>query len=164
MTALSAEDSPNVLGPDLAPTPFTADEIRTACPEGREMTVRTEMAGEQATYRRIRFISVDSIGATQAVSRLTVNKEQVGDTNTTYATWGDLQAHASFPRRDTTIDRETIDTPMGRLECIRYRVRDGSRVDTFWFAVELPGMPVRFTTSENGTVTSTTEMISNVTP
>jgi hypothetical protein len=33
---------PHVLGPDLTPTPFTADETRHGCPEGRLIRLRVE--------------------------------------------------------------------------------------------------------------------------
>jgi hypothetical protein len=33
-------DDPRVVDPGHAPTPFTAAEIRTSCPEGRRATVR----------------------------------------------------------------------------------------------------------------------------
>ena len=78
-----------------------------------------------------------------------------------YATWLDLQAHASFPAAQTTIEPEALDTPMGTSTCLRYTVREGATVDTFWFAKELPGMPVKSTTEQEGRLTSTVTMVRN---
>jgi hypothetical protein len=146
-----------------APTPFTADQIRQACPAGRVMTLLVDMAGASPHYRRIRFVSVDSIGASQEVSRFSLDHEPIGAAETVYATWSELQAHASFERSDTTIDSDTIDTQLGRLDCLRYSVVDGATAHTFWFALKLPGMPVRFTAAENGAIIGSTTMISNAT-
>ncbi len=33
---------PHILHPDHAPTPFTADEIRTGCPAGRTVTMAVD--------------------------------------------------------------------------------------------------------------------------
>jgi hypothetical protein len=153
---------PHIVDQNCAPTPFTADEIRAGCPVGRAITLLVDMADTPAYHRQIRFTSVDSIGAWQTVSRASPDNETIGEPETVYSTWSELQAHASFPKADTTIDRVTVDTPMGTLECLRYTLVDGSTVDTFWFAVDLPGMPVRFNKTENGTITSTTTMIMNV--
>jgi hypothetical protein len=38
---------PHVLAPGTAPTPFTADEIRGVCPDGRRGTDRTTMVGNE---------------------------------------------------------------------------------------------------------------------
>ena len=67
-------------------------------------------------------------------------------------TWRDLQSHASFPTDATTIEPERIETPMGELDCLRYTVRDGATEKVFWFATDLPGMPVRSVTRSDGHV------------
>ncbi|MEZ5175525.1 MAG: hypothetical protein R2823_04895 [Acidimicrobiia bacterium] len=154
----------NFVGAVFAPTPFSADEIRDGCPRGREVTVRVETADEDPYLRRICFVAVDAIGATQTLSQFTLDGDPIGETKTVYATWKDLQAHASFPRDRTTIDRETIETPMGSLECLRYTVDEDGRLRVFWFAVAIPGMPVRFTVTEDGTVTDTSTMVANTAP
>jgi len=79
-------------------------------------------------------------------------------------TWVDLQGHASFPLATTMITKETIDTPVGSHECLCYTVADDEGTSVFWFAPELPGMPIHFTEEKDGTVVSTTTMISNEIP
>jgi hypothetical protein len=48
-----------------------------------------------------------------------------------------------MPLDATAIEPVTIDVPMGRFEGLRYTRTDGDNVDTFWFALSLPGAPVR---------------------
>ena len=76
-------------------------------------------------------------------------------------TWRDLQAHASFPAGDTTIEPERIETAIGRLDCLRYTVRNADTDQVFWFAKDLPGMPIRSLTRKDGQVVATTSVVDN---
>jgi len=58
-------------------------------------------------------------------------------------TWRDLQAHASFPADDTTIESERIETAIGELDCLRYAVRDGATEEVFWSPRTCPACPSR---------------------
>ena len=60
--------------------------------------------------------------------------------------WKEFQAHASFSAEQTEIASEVLDTPMGALQCKRYTVTDGPTSDTYWFAMDKPGMPVKVET------------------
>ena len=66
------------------------------------------------------------------------------------ATWFWLQGHASMPADATTIDTVEIDLPMGRYQGLRYTRVTGDVVDTFWFALSLPGAPVRMESRVGG--------------
>ena len=79
-------------------------------------------------------------------------------------TWRELQAHASFPAERTTIESERIETAIGELDCLRYTVRDGTTEVVFWFARDLPGMPIQYLTREDGRVVSTVSVVDNTTP
>ncbi|HEX2222159.1 MAG TPA: hypothetical protein VHK06_06500 [Candidatus Limnocylindria bacterium] len=148
-----------MLGPDRAPTPFTADEIRRGCPAGRTIRLLVELDGQAAYLRLNRFVDCDEGGATIERQRLTIDGEAVGGTEADRVTWHDLQAHASFPARQTLIASEPLDLPLGVLDCLRYTVTDGPTVETFWFARTAPGMPVKYMTEEGGRVTSSVTMI-----
>jgi hypothetical protein len=141
---------PHVLAPDRAPTPFTADEIRSRCPEGKTIRVRIEVAGQAPFERVTRYADVGDSGATLIKSRLAPDGSPDGDPESDRVTWRDLQSHASFPAAATTIEPERIETALGELDCLRYTVRDGADEDVFWFATDLPGMPVRYVTSSDG--------------
>lgn len=127
---------PHLLGDGLAPTPFTAEEIRAGCPDGHTIHVRTTSASGVSESTQ-RFDGGDEDGVTISHTRDDVARS-------TRATWRALQAHAAFPVERTTIVAESIDTPLGTLECLRYDVQ-GEPAMTFWFALAHPGMPVRYT-------------------
>ena len=141
---------PHLMEPGHAPTPFTAAEIRDGCPAGRQVITRiTDDTGDISTTVTT-FRDVDEIGAIFATA-----------SGSHRVTWEDLQAHASFPAADTTISAETTETPLGVLECMVYTVSLPPELHRFWFARDLPGMPIRTEVSVDGHVVSTTEVIAN---
>lgn len=152
---------PRILGEDMAPTPFTAEEIRLGCPPGRVMMIATEQPGQPTTRREIRFVGGDADTATQRFTAVDEDGEPIGESDLRTTSWKDLQAHASFPARMTAITREVLHTDLGTLDCLRYEVDRGEETDTFWFAESLPGMPVRFTRNEQGRLVTTTTMTAN---
>jgi hypothetical protein len=47
---------PHILGPGLLPTPFTADEIRAGCPDGRFIRLLVEVDVQEPFIRTNRFV------------------------------------------------------------------------------------------------------------
>ena len=155
---------PHVLAPGRAPTPFTAEEIRDGCPPGRTIRLRVDVAGETPFHRVSRFIECDEAGATMERSQLSLDGSPFGEPEADRVTWRDLQAHASFPAADTTIEAERIETAIGELDCLRYTVRDGATDEVFWFAKDLPGMPIQYLTRTGGRVVTTVSVVDNTIP
>jgi hypothetical protein len=150
---------PHVLEPGHAPTPFTADEIRAATEVGKEIWRRVETAGEQPFQLVSRYVECDDDGAALERFRLSLEGSPLGEPEVIRATWLDLQGHASFPAEATTIESERIETAIGELDCLRYTVRDGTTDDVFWFAKDLPGMPIQQLTRVGGQVVTTVSVL-----
>ncbi|WP_260980409.1 hypothetical protein [Microbacterium paludicola] len=148
----------HVLGPGLLPTPFTADEIRDAARGGKTIRMLDEEADGTRTLRVNRFREVDDDGA--LLERWTSGPTGIvdGEIERSRVTWRELQAHAAFPEDRTTLSSETLELPIGRVECLRYEVRGPADAasETFWFATAHPGMPVRVETISDEGVTRTT--------
>jgi hypothetical protein len=155
---------PHVLAPGRAPTPFTADEIRGGCPAGRTTRLRVDVVGETAFDRVSRFVACDETGATMERSRLSLDGSPLAEPEVDRVTWRDLQAHASFPADDTTIESERIETAIGALDCLRYTVRDGATEEIFWFAKDLPGLPIHCLTRTDAQVVTTVSVVDNTNP
>ncbi len=147
-----------------APTPYSADEIRLGCPAGRSIRLRVETAVEPTYIQHIRFTETDETGATQDLWRTSPDGEPRGGTDTVYSTWEELQKHASFDAETTSIDDDRIEIPAGVFDCLRYTVGRGAFTHVFWFAVDLPGMPVKFTAHTDDRLTYTSEMVANTIP
>jgi hypothetical protein len=159
MRGMGDSADPHVLHPDHAPTPFTADEIRQRTSPGRLKHVLVESPDEPTFVRSARFLECDAEGATLERARLAADGTPAGSVTRDRVTWLGLQQHASFPAAQTEIAAEQIEIPIGVLDCLRYTVVDGDEVDTFWFATDVPGMPVRYTNAVAGRVVSTTTVI-----
>ena len=155
---------PHVLAAGTAPTPFTAAEIRDATQVGKEIRVRVEAEGETPYLRINRYVACDEAGATLERFHLSLDGARLGEPEVVPVTWLELQGHASFPVEATTIEPERIETPLGQVECLRYTVREGATESVFWFAPELPGMPVRFVTRAEGHVVLTVSMVDQTIP
>lgn len=153
MDARPGDDARRVRETDL-PTPFGADEIRDATPDGHLVTTVVEEDGTVTAQRRTTFLDGDDTGVTMRLEMLDADGRPVGEPATFRTTWLELQSHASFPAAAAERRWEQVDTPLGPLECIRYDVR-GDTAMSFWFAVEHPGMPVVMTVDAGGTVTTT---------
>jgi hypothetical protein len=152
----------HLLGPGLLPTPFTADEIRAGCPDGRTIRLFVEPAEGEPFERVNRFVEVDDSGAT--LERWWVGPDGLvdGEVERERTTWLDLQRHAAFPADRTTSSRETLELPVGSVDCVRYDVRAEASVEsvaTFWFSLAHPGMPVRYEQAADGGGVDRTTMV-----
>lgn len=147
---------------DHAPTPFSAAEIRAGCQPPRTIRLRVEPAGQAAFERVNRFVEADLDGALQETQRFSLDGAPLDEPIRQRATWLGFQEHASFPERLTTISEESIELPAGRFDCWLYQVRDGGDERRFWFARDLPGMPIRMEEHEDGVLTFRMVMLENV--
>ncbi|MFC4138670.1 MULTISPECIES: hypothetical protein [unclassified Microbacterium] len=148
---------PHLLGPGLLPTPFSADQIAASSRAGKQIRMRVEQPDGTTFERFSRFRDGDDEGATLEQWRADA-PDQVSSRR---VTWRELQAHAAFPVDSTVASVETVDLPLGRLECLRY---DTAAADeppaTFWFSPGHPGMPVRYEVrTDVGTTRTTVEEI-----
>ncbi|MGX5697327.1 hypothetical protein ACWKWP_14095 [Agromyces soli] len=142
---------PHLLGQGLLPTPFTAAEIRDASGRGKTIRILVEGPGGQRHERINRFTDCDDEGATLSRWRLAAVGAAVddvdGEVSSGRVSWLELQRHAAFPTDRTTLVEDVVEVPLGRFDCVRYDTRDDepdAPVETFWFAREHPGMPVRY--------------------
>jgi hypothetical protein len=156
---------PRVMAPGTLPTPFTADEIRAGCPDGRIIRMQIEVDGRVVGTRTHRYRDGDAEGTTTESQSFDGDGGPIGLAETERSTWLELQRHASFETDRTTRVAEALDGPLGRLECLHYRRtnQDGSTSD-FWFAHAAPGMPIRYRTVAHGRVTTEVVLIENVIP
>jgi hypothetical protein len=153
---------PHVLGADLTPTPFTADEIRAGSTPGRRITVVSE-AGGTTTRSQNTYLATDAEGGSIECSELDAAGTVV-EREVVRVTWTELQAHAAFPANSTTVEQVRLDTPMGLTDCLLYTVTGDGLVRRFWFDTSRPGMPVRVETEEAGAVTAVRAVVADERP
>ncbi len=130
---------------ELAPTPFTGAQIRSATPEGRTYSFRIEALGRPTVHRSMQFTEVSDTQArlTSEVRDITTGATKVEAS--VMVTWDELVKHAHYPKAHTTIGSETLTVPAGTFDCLHYVVADPDKgtTTTAWFAKSLPGAPIK---------------------
>lgn len=138
---------------------FTVEQLRAGCPQGRKIELRIEMAGKPAIIEDWEFTKVDKLSATIH----SVTHDEAGDPiseETSTSKWSDLYEHGKFPAATTTVeDKVPLSIPAGEFTTRLYTVRDGATTKQFWFATDLPGPPVQFTTEKDGAVVMRATML-----
>lgn len=133
---------PHIVAPGTAATPFTAEQIRHGCPAGRTVTTRVREGEGPARFQTTRFVSTDERGALIEMTMLDADSE--GSAPRAFsATWEELQAHAAFDVSRTSVSEETLVCDLGVFDCLRYTVSGDEGVADYWFARDLPGMPIK---------------------
>jgi hypothetical protein len=152
------------LRPDHLPTPFSAAQIRQGCPAGRTIEMREESPGEPPALHLIRFVEVDADGAVQEYQPIDAEGRPMGEPSRRRSTWLDLQRHASQPADATTVDEVELTLPFGAFPCWLYSVEAPDARRLFWFAKELPGMPVQVEEWVDGVLTGRSTMVGSEMP
>jgi hypothetical protein len=155
-------DDPHLLRPDHLPTPFSAAEIRDATRPGKTLRLYLQQAGEEPILRVTRFVETDDEGAVQESQRFTIAGEPLDEPTRRRSSWLDFQSHASFPAATTTRTQETIDLEFGTFPALHYVAVEGDRVAHYWFALPLPGMPVRTEDWEGGELRFAMTMVERI--
>ena len=147
-------DAARRLEADHAPTPYTADQIRAGCPSGLRSTYLMEGGGKKV----IQVWAFDKADDTAVDFTMTQQDESgviQGTPRKNRVEWTTLQRHADYPARYTEITEEEITVPAGTFLCMHYKVSQPDEgkisVGDFWFAYDLPGGPIRWIQSADGT-------------
>lgn len=156
---------PHVVRPGTLPTPFSAEEIRAATVDGVSLVIKSTPRDGEPMLRRTTFVACDDEGALRSFVPIDASGTELGEVETAYATWAELQGHAVFDAASATRVEETRPTPLGIVECVRYDVRDEDGVSVFWFDRNRPGMPVVYELrGTDGAVHVLVEVVEMTTP
>lgn len=148
--------------PPMAPTPYTADQIRAACPAGRTITFKREVKGAPVTYKILKFVTSDEAGADVESTTKDAEGKIVEAPSKEHSTWEELRQHAEFPKPMVTIADGTAETPAGKFPSHVYTVVKGDETMTFYFAVDRPGPPVLFFSDKAGERVMTSTLVDSI--
>ncbi|PKN54752.1 MAG: hypothetical protein CVU56_24820 [Deltaproteobacteria bacterium HGW-Deltaproteobacteria-14] len=153
-----------VAGPEIAPPPFTAEQIRGATDPGRTYVYRVHQGDGTSALRTLTFTRADEVSATLHAATTTPDGEALDEPTDEEVTWDQLVAHAAWPRAATEISAARVAVLAGSFDAKLYTVRevddDGAEVVTrAWFATALPGAPVRFEQVRSGVTLFTMELV-----
>jgi len=138
-----------------APTPYTAAQIRDACPSGLRIIYVIDTPEKGRTKQVFALDEWSEAGTRLTFSETTEDDKIIGVVQSELRSWEELQHQASSPADQTSIATETITVPAGTYECMRYTVKrteegGGESQDVLWFAYEFPGPPIRWIATSGG--------------
>ncbi|MHC4451291.1 MAG: hypothetical protein ACYS0E_14325 [Planctomycetota bacterium] len=158
-TALAdGEKDPRVMGEGKAPTPFTAEQIRWASPEGRVTVLRVK-SPRGPVLVQFSFGKSDAETTTFETAAMSLKKDAIGPPTSRTVKWTELQGHASYDKDATTITEESVTVPLGKYDCYVYTVKRGEELHRYAFAKILPGPPVYVSIKKGEEVVQTMEMV-----
>lgn len=141
----------NSMGMGMAPTPYSAEQIREGNPPGSWKRYRV-LRGENVMIQEFEFLlHHEPDKAWMKAKILDEDGTEVQNAEMPPTSWLALQAHASFDKARTLIGRETLAVEAGEFDCWTYAVDAESGEQSFyWFALDLPGPPVLMVTRKDG--------------
>ncbi len=150
-----------------APTPFTAAQIREACPPGRRSTYRIEIPGRPVILQTFHFREGDAEGCAIEMIRTNLEGTSIAEPSTSRSTWEELQSHASWPMEFTTIRVADVEVPAGTYpKALLYRIErtagGKATVTESYFAKELPGPPVKMVQLVDGETLMTMTLVEHL--
>ncbi len=152
--------SQQATGGEFAPYPYTVFQIRAGC-QHRVIEYRTEKKGGAVIDESWAFTNADGDSVNITTTTFDAAGKVAGTPTTETAKWTDLHEHARFPRATTVIDQDTLSTPAGTFDCMRYVVTIGDEVKTYWFARHIAGPPVKVLVTKGGEQMMTMTMQAN---
>ena len=138
---------------------FTVADLRNGNLPGRVIELRIEADGKPTLITRFEFTAATG----EAATIHTVMKDEAGKVvqdQTDNVPWAELHTHGQFPAAATTIeDNVQVTVAAGTFKTRLYTVKADDATRRFWFATDLPGPPVQFTTEQAGKVVMRGEML-----
>ena len=148
--------------PSHAPVPFDASAIRGATKPGRTYVFLVSEGEAPKKRRKIEFVKVDDDGTTMRITNQDLFGHAKGDPEDQRVTWEELVSHATYPADATTITNDEVKVAAGVYESKLYTVKetkDGVEQTTrAWFALALPGAPVKHVVERDGKTVSSMEL------
>lgn len=148
--------------PSHAPVPFEASAIRAATAPGRTYIFLVTEDGGPKKRRKIEFVKVDDEGTTMRITNQDLFGHTKGEPKDARVTWAELMSHATYPADATTITNAEVNVAAGRYESKLYTVTEtikgAAQTTRAWFALELPGAPVKHEVERDGTIVSSMEL------
>jgi hypothetical protein len=139
-TPAAVSDAP----PEMAPAPYTTEQLRDANRPGTLYRYKLEMAGEPAQIKVMEFTS----GTSAEIAELkSVTFDEAGKTKSPpeveRTPWEKIRRHGEFPRAGLKVEPGSIEVPAGKFDAMVYTVSaPNGETAKFYFAKSYAGPPV----------------------
>jgi len=133
------------LKPEIAPLPFTIEDLRSTPVAGRSFKYLLEISQEPSYFLVIRFIDSDEESLLMETLKIngTGKEEKI---KTDRRTWKEILKEVEFPAKQTIITPQMYTTPAGVFDCLVYEIsreKGGfQEILSIWFTKSPPFLPV----------------------
>ena len=153
--------APSDSAPEMAPTPYSIDQIRAANRPGTVYRYKFETAGEPPQIKVMEFTSGTSAESAEIKS---VTLDEAGRAKSApeleRSPWEQIRRHAEFPRAAVRVEPGSIEVPAGKFDAMVYTVSaPNGETSKFYFAKSYAGPPVLMVKERGGTRLMTMTLI-----
>jgi hypothetical protein len=146
-TGTAVSDAP----PEMAPTPYTAAQLRDANRPGTAYRYKLEAAGQPPEIKVMEFVGGTSEGAEVKSVTLDESGKAKAAPEIEHTRWDDLRKHGEFPRALLKVEPGSIEVPAGKFEAMVYTVTaPNGETAKFYFATSYAGPPVMMMKERGG--------------
>ncbi len=146
-----------------APVPFSAEHLARGIQLGERWTFQHTLASGVEWLAHTEVIAWSPEGPTFRFSETELDGSPRGEVREGGLTWEALVSHATYPAGDTEITDATETVPAGMFRGKLYNVLTAptASVEAF-FAIALPGPPVRWAEHDSGRLTHEMVLVERV--
>src|SRR6185503_5015840 len=130
--------------PEMAATPYSAEQIRAANRPGTMYRYKIETSGEPVQIKVMEFTSGTSAESAEVKSQtLDESGKAKGPPSVEHTPWEELRRHAEFPRAALSVEPGSIEVPAGKFDAMVYTLSaPNGETAKFYFAKSYAGPPV----------------------
>lgn len=142
---------PGHAAPEMAPAPYSSEELRAANKPGTMYRYKVEAPGQPVMINVMEFVATTAEGADIRDRILDESGKEKEPPKVDHAAWDELRRHGEFPRAALTVEPGSIEVPAGKFETMIYTVKaPNGETARFYFAKSHAGPPVLFYKERGG--------------
>jgi hypothetical protein len=152
--------APGNAAPEMAPAPYSSEELRAANKAGTVYRYKVEAAGQPTLINVMEFVAATAEGADIKARLLDPSGQEKEPPKVEHAAWDELRRHGEFPRAALTVEPGSVEVPAGKFETLIYTVKaPNGETGRFYFAKSYAGPPVLFYKERGGVRLMTSTLI-----
>jgi hypothetical protein len=146
--------------PEMAPAPYSSEELRAANKPGTVYRYKVEAQGQPTLISVMEFVAATPEGADIRGRLLDESGKEKEPAKVEHAAWDELRRHGEFPRAALKVEPGSVDVPAGKFETMIYTVQaPNGEIARFYFAKSYAGPPVFFYKERGGVRLMTSTLI-----
>jgi hypothetical protein len=153
VASASGAAGPGNAAPEMAPTPYSTEQLRASNRPGTLYRYKLETAGEAAQIKIMEFTSGTSAESAELTNQVLDEGGKAKSPSTVErSSWEEIRRHAEFPRAGLTVEAGSVEVPAGKFDVAIYTLSaPNGETSKFYFAKSYAGPPVLLFKERAGT-------------